>query len=97
MLLSASTAIAALAVVCAVLRVAAQTTAALPKEVAGIPVNYDERLVGDCKLPDALQLANGKRVRDAKTWYRKRRPEIVRLFEENQFGRSPEAPAHITV
>jgi hypothetical protein len=87
---------AALAAVSVVLEVAAQTTAALPKEVAGIPVNYDEKLVGDYKLPNPLQLANGKRVRDAKTWYRKRRPEIVRLFEENQFGRGPEAPAHIT-
>ncbi|HKC88159.1 MAG TPA: acetylxylan esterase, partial [Blastocatellia bacterium] len=28
-------------------------------------------------------------ARDAKTWLQKRRPEIVRLFEENQFGRSP--------
>jgi hypothetical protein len=37
-------------------------------------------------------LANGKPVRDAKTWYEKRRPEIVRLFEENQFGRSPGRP-----
>ena len=50
------------------------------KEVAGIPVNYDEALVGTYKLPDPLVLANGKPVRDAKTWYDKRRPEIVRLF-----------------
>ena len=38
-------------------------------------------------------LANGKPVRDAKTWNEKRRPEIVRLFEENQFGRAPGRPA----
>src|SRR6185436_6111549 len=37
-------------------------------------------------------LANGKPVRDAKTWLQKRRPEILRLFEENQFGRSPGRP-----
>jgi hypothetical protein len=32
-------------------------------------------------------------VRDAKTWNEKRRPEIVRLFEENQYGRAPGRPA----
>ena len=63
------------------------------KEVAGIPVNYDEDRVGSYTLPDPLTLADGKPVRDAKTWNEKRRPEIVRLFEENQFGRSPGRPA----
>ncbi|HEV3196297.1 MAG TPA: acetylxylan esterase [Bryobacteraceae bacterium] len=60
--------------------------------VAGIPVNYDEALVGTYTLPDPLVLANGKPVRDAKTWNEKRRPEIVRLFEENEYGRAPGAP-----
>src|SRR5215213_3197847 len=64
-----------------------------PKNVAGIPVNYDESLVGSYTLPNPLALADGKPVRDAKTWYRRRRPEIVRLFEEHQFGRSPGRPA----
>jgi hypothetical protein len=61
--------------------------------VAGIPVNYDERLVGAYDLPDPLILANGKPVHDAKTWTEKRRPEIVRLFEENQYGRAPGRPS----
>jgi hypothetical protein len=60
--------------------------------VAGIPVNYDEARVGTYTLPDLL-VANGKPVRDAKTWNEKRRPEIVRLFEENQYGRSPGRPS----
>ena len=60
--------------------------------VAGIPVNYDEAKVGAYTLPDPLVLANGKPVRDAKTWYNRRRPEIVRLFEDNQYGRSPGRP-----
>ncbi|HEU4391030.1 MAG TPA: acetylxylan esterase [Blastocatellia bacterium] len=67
-----------------------------PAVVAGIPVNYDESLVGNYTLPDPLVLANGKPVRDAKTWYDKRRLEIVRLFEENQFGRSPGRPSDMT-
>ncbi|MBZ5575081.1 MAG: acetylxylan esterase [Acidobacteriia bacterium] len=61
--------------------------------VAGIPVNYDEARVGTYTLPDALRMADGTPVRDSKTWETKRRPEILRLFEENQFGRSPGRPA----
>src|ERR1700690_3233673 len=71
----------------------AQTEKAPPSEVAGIPVNYDEAKVGTYTLPDPLVLADGKPVRDAKTWTEKRRPEIVRLFEENEYGRAPGRPA----
>src|SRR5215813_5503090 len=70
-----------------------QTQNAPRSEVAGIPVNYDEARVGTYTLPDPLVFADGKPVRDAKTWNQKRRPEIVRLYEENQFGRSPGRPA----
>ena len=66
---------------------------ARPSQVAGIPVNYDESSVGTYILPDPLVLADGKPVRDARIWTKKRRPEIVRLFEENQYGRSPGRPA----
>src|ERR1017187_7543337 len=61
--------------------------------VAGIPVNYDEAKVGTYTLPDPLLLANGKPVRDAKTWNDTRRAEVVRLFEENEYGRAPGRPA----
>ena len=67
-----------------------------PSEVAGIPVNYDEAKVGSYTLPDPLTLSDGKPVRDAKTWNDKRRPEIIRLFEENQYGRAPGRPAEMT-
>jgi hypothetical protein len=73
-----------------------QPTNVPSKTIAGIPVNYDEALVGTYTLPDPLVLANGEPVRDAETWYQKRRPEIVRLFEENQFGRSPGRPADMS-
>jgi hypothetical protein len=69
-----------------------QRQSAPPTSVAGIPVNYDESLVGGYTLPDPLVLSDGRRMRDAKTWYGERRPEIVRLFEERQFGRSPGRP-----
>lgn len=65
-------------------------------KVAGIPVNYTEALVGTYTLPDPLVMANGKPVRDAKTWTTKRRPEIVRLFEENEYGRTPGRPASMS-
>jgi hypothetical protein len=63
--------------------------------VAGIPVNYDEALVGTYTLPDPLRLSNGQRVTDSATWTAKRRPEILRLFEVNQFGRAPARPAAV--
>lgn len=64
--------------------------------VAGIPVNYTEAKAGSYTLPDPLKLNNGKSVKDAKTWVRKRRPEIRTLIEENWFGRSPGRPKEMT-
>ena len=61
--------------------------------VAGIPVNYDEAKVGTYTLPDALHLADGKPVTSARMWTNKRRPEIVSLFETQQYGRAPGRPA----
>src|SRR5579859_791142 len=63
-----------------------------PDVVAGIPVNYDEAKVGTYTLPDALKLNNGRPVRDAKTWYSKRRPEIEQLFLTQQYGLDPGRP-----
>jgi hypothetical protein len=86
---------AAVAAVCLFVRVGtapAQTPAAPPAVVAGIPVNYDEALTGSYKLPDPLVLRNGKRVKTPQDWTKKRRPEILRMFEENQFGASPGRP-----
>ena len=58
--------------------------------VAGIPVNYDETKVGDYKLglPDPLTFNNGKPVKNLRQW-KKRRAEIVKLFEENEYGKWP--------
>jgi len=89
-----ATAIAAAVLICCAAN--GQTDRPPATNVAGIPVNYDEALVGNYTLPDPLVLANGKPVRDAKTWSEKRRPEIVRLFEENQYGRAPGRPAAMT-
>ncbi len=83
-----------LLVVCGVAQ--AQIADSADESVAGIPVNYTEAKVGPYTLPEALKLADGRPVRDAATWFENRRPEIVRLFEENQYGRSPGRPADMS-
>lgn len=56
--------------------------------------NYDEARVGAYSLPDPLVLRNGGPVRDAGTWFDQRRPELVRLYETEIYGRVPvSAPA----
>jgi hypothetical protein len=69
------------------------------KVVAGIPVNYNEDSVGIYTLPNPLLLNNGEIITNADTWFTKRRPEIIHLYEENQFGKMPKRPAgmHFTV
>src|SRR5205823_724949 len=54
--------------------------------------NYDESKVGTYTLPDPLTTLAGQKVTDADTWLRVRRPEVIKLFEENQFGISPPRP-----
>jgi len=52
--------------------------------------NYDETKANPyTNLPDPLTLKNGKKVRDAKTWWTKRRPEIVEDFDREIYGRVP--------
>ncbi len=52
--------------------------------------NYDEAKVAPFTLPDPLVLANGKPVRDRQTWIKERRPEILRMYETEIYGRQPE-------
>src|SRR5262245_13588553 len=50
--------------------------------------NYEEAKVGQYTLPDPLVMSNGSKVSNAQQW-RKRRAEILRLFETNVYGRTP--------
>jgi hypothetical protein len=68
----------------------------LPKTSAGFPINYNEEKVGNYTLPDVLTLKNGKKVSNIKTWNEQRRPELVKLFEEHQFGKVPPRSADMT-
>src|SRR5271170_5875068 len=53
--------------------------------------NFDERKVGAYQLPDLLTTSDGVRITDEQAWYKIRRPEIDRLLEEQEYGRSPSA------
>ncbi|MBX6313987.1 MAG: acetylxylan esterase [Isosphaeraceae bacterium] len=56
-------------------------------------INYDESRVPAYTLPDPLKMADGTVVRDAEAWRSRRRPEILRLFETQVYGRAPGRPA----
>jgi hypothetical protein len=58
-------------------------------------VNYDEARVPAYTLPDPLLSVAGKQITDAVQWQKERRPEIVRLFQEHVYGRSPVPPRTI--
>ena len=52
--------------------------------------NYDELTANPYPFyPDPLVTESGKKVTNAKMWYKVRRPEIVKLFEDNVYGRIP--------
>lgn len=51
--------------------------------------NYDEAKVRPYTLPDPLVMASGEAVRDARAWVERRRPEVLRLYETEVFGRVP--------
>jgi hypothetical protein len=53
---------------------------------------YDEAKVPAYTLPDPLMLANGQKVESAETWINQRRPELLKLFETEVYGRSPGRP-----
>lgn len=58
--------------------------------------NYDEAKVGQYVLPDPLVLNNGEPVRDAATWTKRRRPEIIKLYEDEIYGHIPKTAPPVT-
>jgi hypothetical protein len=52
--------------------------------------NYDEALANPYpNLPDVLTLKTGRKVTNAETWWKQRRPEIVEDFDREVLGRVP--------
>ena len=58
-------------------------------EKTGHVSNYDEAKVGTYTLPDPLTFADGKEVKDADDWTRRRRPELIKIYERDIWGRIP--------
>jgi hypothetical protein len=59
--------------------------------------NYDEAKANPFPvLPDPLTLNNGKKVKNEKMWWEKRRPEIVALFDKEIYGVQPPNTPKVT-
>jgi hypothetical protein len=57
--------------------------------MAQIPANYDESKVPDLILPDPFVSLKGNPIISIQDWENIRRPEILKLFEENVYGQIP--------
>ena len=53
--------------------------------------NYDEEKVPAYSVPEILKTKNNTLVNTKEMWESQRRPEILKLFEENVYGRMPNA------
>jgi len=53
------------------------------------PVNYDESKVPMFEVPDVLKCIDGERIETARQWEKKRRPELMRMFSEQEYGVTP--------
>src|SRR5436190_15880511 len=58
--------------------------------------NYDESKVAPYTLPDPLTMANGHRVKNAAEWRTQRRPEILRAYQTEIYGRIPASTPKVT-
>jgi hypothetical protein len=58
--------------------------------------NYSEEKVPPYTLPDPLVLANGQRVTNAEMWFKQRRPEILKLYQNEIYGRIPANAPKVT-
>jgi hypothetical protein len=58
--------------------------------------NYTEEKVPPYTLPDPLVLFNGQRVTSAAMWIKERRPEILKFYQTEIYGRIPENAPKVT-
>lgn len=81
-------------------QLAAHAAVAMPFKVTDLGLRNkatvnDEALVPEYTLPDPLTCLNGSKVRTAKQWMKKRRPELLELFETEMYGKVPGRPADL--
>jgi hypothetical protein len=50
---------------------------------------YDEAKIPIYQLPDVLTRFNGKKVKTEKTWFNKQRPQILKVFTNEEYGKVP--------
>lgn len=67
------------------------------KAQAQHPENHDESKVGVYTLPEVLKTADGEMIRDTSSWQKKRRPEVLNLFENNVYGQMPKVYDSISI
>ncbi len=58
-------------------------------------VNYDESKIGPIKLPDPLVSISGTSITSGEDWQTLRRPEVLELFREHVYGRTPDIPGQV--
>lgn len=63
------------------------------------PTNREESLVRDYVLPELLRANDGSQVVNSADWEQRRRPEIMKLLEQHQFGVTPniEIPTKVEI
>ncbi len=59
-------------------------------------INQDESKVPPYPLPEVLVAADGSKITTAESWKTKRRPEIMRLFETQMYGKGPREMVTLT-
>lgn len=74
----------ALSCIFSILLIQAITIAQPPREA-----NYDEAKVARYTLPDVMKTSNNLVVKNKAQWEKQRRPEILKLFEDNVYGQMP--------
>ena len=52
-------------------------------------VNYEESLVPAYELPELLKSKQGQEIKSKQAWEKIRRPELVEIFSDQMYGRTP--------
>jgi len=61
-----------------------------------VQTHTDESRVPPYTLPDPLICLDGTPITDVRLWREKRRPEVLRLFQDHVYGRSPTRPPNLS-